>query len=283
MKKKRKFCIGQDQVDIRPVHLLPGDAYPYAGEGDPGVIQGYVQHDEERIQPGTSHGDGPDGTSSKVHSSIGPTRSPRNRNAVVTEAGSAIGMAIAEELSRLGCRLFLCSADPAKLEEAFTRVRVSCPEGSVSGISFDNARKETLERALAMACDQLGSIDMLINTTAPDDFLQADGGKQEVDFLPRYFNCVFPVLPIMARQSSGLVLNIVPVLPENAATRCAASAIKAFSSSLDGEITSLGLTIAVLDPRDQALKDTVETDHGGDLLSPVARKTVAALHKYVCD
>lgn len=277
MKKKRKLSNGQDQVGIHPVYLPSGDAYPYAadstGAGDPRVGQEYAQNKGEAIQRGILDAKRQqDGICSKDPDQLGPTSRSMNRNAVVMEAGSTMGMAIAEELSRLGCRLFLCSGDPSGLQKAFGRIRISCPEGNVYGTTFDNAQKETVERALAMACDELGRIDVLVNNTAPDDVMDADGGWQEAGFLPRYFNCVFPVLPIMARQSSGLILNLLPALPENAAT---ASAIRAFSSQLGGEIDGLGITIAVLHPGDQ------DMDLGKDLTASVARRAVAAVHKYV--
>jgi len=279
---KKKNCNIPEQIDIQPTHFLPEDAYPFGadstGEGDPDVIEGYIQIEESKFQPELSiekeqlakRDSNPDSQD---------TTYLKNKNVVILDATSAIGLAITENLSRLGCRLFICSHDSIKLEAAFRKIRISYPENGICGISFDSIKKETIERALATACHQLGCIDIVINNIAVEDSLQDKNNWQEDDFLPRYFNGVLSALPIMAKQSTGFILNILPVLLEDTGRKCLTSAITAFSSVLNEEVNSLGITIEVLPSDNQTLANVSEIERERELSRSVARRAVDSLQR----
>ena len=76
------------------------------------------------------------------------------RRALVTGGTRGIGLAIAEELAREGCRVAVC----ARSNESLERVR-----GRFAAIAADVSKEADAARAVAETVRELGGIDILVN------------------------------------------------------------------------------------------------------------------------
>jgi 2-keto-3-deoxy-L-fuconate dehydrogenase len=82
------------------------------------------------------------------------------KNAVVTGAGSGIGLAIATTFAASGARVFLLERDPVSAEAAAKKIRAA--DGAASAIECDVASASSIDSAFAQVDREAAKLDIVV-------------------------------------------------------------------------------------------------------------------------
>lgn len=138
------------------------------------------------------------------------------RTALVTGAGSGIGLGIARTLAEMGFRLALVGRDAIKLD----RARASLPAGASTPLiaPCDVADRESVAAVVEKVLGEFGSIDVLIcnaGTNVRHRSLEAlspaDWDLMIATNLTGAFNLVHFVLPSMREKGGGLIVQVCSI------------------------------------------------------------------------
>ena len=136
----------------------------------------------------------------------------REMSAIVTGGAKGIGLGIAKELARHGCRLALWDMDVEALHAATDEIAALGVE--VQSFQVNVAAQEQVESAVAQLQGKWGRIDALVNNAGiGGDKLVA---KMDLDFWKRVidinltsqFICSKAVIPGMVERNFGRIINI---------------------------------------------------------------------------
>lgn len=133
----------------------------------------------------------------------------QGRTAIVTGAGRGIGRAIAEKLAAEGA--VLVAAD---IDEAAARQTAADLGGDALGIRTDVTSRESVVATVGKTLARFGRIDVLVNNAGWDvagpfvDSDPADWDRIMAVNLYGVLHACHAVLPVMAAQKSGAVVNI---------------------------------------------------------------------------
>jgi len=169
------------------------------------------------------------------------------RVALVTGAGSGIGRAVAEALSKAGFRVFGTSRRPINSPTGITMV--------VCDVTDDESVKQTVKEIINLA----GRIDVVVNNAGRSLI----GGAEESSlaqsqdlFDVNVFGVIRltnEVLPVMRSQRDGRIINISSVAgflpgPYTALYNATKHAIEGYSESLDHELRNFGIHVSLVEP-----------------------------------
>lgn len=179
-----------------------------------------------------------------------PDRSAaRQKTAFLTGASSGIGKAAAAALAKAGYQVIGTSRN-ARPDEVRDGIRM---------IACDVTSDPSVAAAVARAQEELGHIDLLVNNAgfgvtgaAEESSLEQVRSVFETNFhgVVRVTNAV---LPIMRDQGHGRILNIgsaagfIP-FPYNAYYAASKHALAGYSESLDHEMRTFGIRVAIIEP-----------------------------------
>lgn len=136
----------------------------------------------------------------------------REMSAIVTGGAKGIGLGIARELARHGCRLALWDMDVEALHAATDEIAALGVE--VQSFQVNVAAQEQVESAVTQLQGKWGRIDVLVNNAGiGGDKLVA---KMDLDFWKRVidinltsqFICSKAVIPGMVERNFGRIINI---------------------------------------------------------------------------
>lgn len=181
------------------------------------------------------------------------------KTAFVTGASSGIGKAAGLALTRAGYRVIGTSRN-ASAGEVRDGIRI---------ITCDVTSDTSVAAAVALAHKELGRIDLLVNNAG----YAVSGAAEEssIEQVRALFDTNFlgvvrvtnEVLPIMRQQRAGRILNIGSVVgfipgPFGAYYTASKHAIEGYSESLDHEVRTFGIRVAVIEP--WATKTSIEAN-----------------------
>jgi NAD(P)-dependent dehydrogenase (short-subunit alcohol dehydrogenase family) len=133
------------------------------------------------------------------------------RFALITGANKGIGFATARELGARGVTVYLGSRDPGRGHEA---VRVLAAQNmDVLFVALDVTRQESIDAACAQIMDEVGRLDILINSAgiSVDSAAQVTGHGLRQVYETNVFG-VFAVtssfLPLLVQARPSIVANI---------------------------------------------------------------------------
>lgn len=166
----------------------------------------------------------------------------KGKHAAVTGGGSGIGLAIAEELARLGAELTLMGRDLGKVQKAAERL--SSEQGvHCIAIACDVSDEQAVARAFAQSRETMGDAYILVNNAGQAEAARFGEMKRElwdrmiaVNLTGTYL-CTRQVLPAMLKTGTGRIINIA-----STAGLKGYSTISAYCASKHGVI---GLTRAL--------------------------------------
>ncbi|PVZ10869.1 SDR family NAD(P)-dependent oxidoreductase [Actinomycetospora cinnamomea] len=133
----------------------------------------------------------------------------QDKIAIVTGAGQGIGRGIAEKLAAEGATVVVTD-----INEATAKETADALGGGAIGLHTDVTSRESVDAMVAQAHQQFGRIDVLVNNAGWDkvgpfvDSDPADWDRAIQINLYGVLNTSKAVLPIMAEQGSGSVVNL---------------------------------------------------------------------------
>ncbi len=138
-----------------------------------------------------------------------------NKIAVVTGAGSGVGRAVALALAKQDWRLALMGRRESALQEtAQLAGKYSSEHGLVCPCDIGQAK--AVEKAAQQVLQKFGAVEVLVNaagTNTPKRSLEALSLEEYHRLLDTNLNgayyCTQAFLPVMRRQNSGTIVNIV--------------------------------------------------------------------------
>lgn len=181
----------------------------------------------------------------------------RGQTVLITGSSRGLGLAMAEEFARNGCKLVLCARDEQELSRA--RDQVSRIGGEVRTFACDVSNQQEVESAIAGACREFGRIDVLVNnagviSVGPILTQTLDDFKEAMDVM--FWGTVYPtlaVLPEMVKRGTGRIVNITSIggkvsVPHLVPYGCAKFAAVGFSEGLYAELKQYGVHVLTVVP-----------------------------------
>ena len=187
----------------------------------------------------------------------GKTTSLAGKTALVTGASSGIGWATALALAVQGANLVVTARREERLRELCERI--AAVYGNAIFYPGDAVEEGTAERAVALAVERFGSLDIVINNAGAGNYKNlVDTSAAEYDALmdanmKSSFLFARHAAPQMIAQRSGTMLFISSVAGlqgyAGEAVYCAAKfAQVGFAQALDGELRKHGIKVGTICP-----------------------------------
>jgi short-subunit dehydrogenase len=181
----------------------------------------------------------------------------RGQTVLITGSSRGLGLAMAEEFARVGCKVVLCARDAQELLRA--RQQVERLGAEVGAVTCDVTKTEDVQRLVESARRQFGRIDILVNNAGvisvgpllaqgPEDFQEA------MDVM--FWGVLHPtlaVLPEMVERGHGSIVNITSLggkvsIPHLLPYGCAKFAAVGFSEGLHAELKKYGVNVLTVVP-----------------------------------
>lgn len=143
------------------------------------------------------------------------------RVALITGGGTGIGRAISLALARHGADVALASRERAHLEPAADEIRALGRRAAIS--EMDVRDRDTVDRTVAHAVDELGSLDVVVNNAAGNFLVRAEdltegGWRAVVDIvLTGTFHVSQAAHPVLRDGGGGSIVNITTTYTDTGA------------------------------------------------------------------
>jgi NAD(P)-dependent dehydrogenase (short-subunit alcohol dehydrogenase family) len=180
----------------------------------------------------------------------------RGRVVLITGGSRGLGLALARELARHGCRIALCARDEQELRRA--QLDLERLGAEVAAFRCDVADRERVEELVAAVQRRFGKLEMVVNNAGviqvgpfdamtPGDFERA----MAVNFWGP-LNVIWAALPAL-RECSGQIVNITSIgavisMPHILPYGSAKAAFLSLSEGLRSELGRHGVTVTTVIP-----------------------------------
>jgi len=181
----------------------------------------------------------------------------RGQTVVITGSSRGLGLALAEEFARQGCKIVLNARNERELVRA--RQQVERLGAEVSAFTSDVTRPEQAEHLINAARQHFGRIDILVNnagtiSVGPLEENTLQDFREAMDAL--FWSMVQPtlaVLPAMMERRRGKIVNITSIggrvsVPHLLPYSCAKFAAVGFSEGLHAELRKHGVHVLTVVP-----------------------------------
>jgi NAD(P)-dependent dehydrogenase (short-subunit alcohol dehydrogenase family) len=181
-------------------------------------------------------------------------RALRGQRVLVTGGSRGLGLLLAREFRRRGCRVAICARDAAELAEAKQRLG-----GDVVTAVCDVGDAAAVRSTVEDVSRQLGGIDVLVNNAGQIEVGPLDQLREE-DFdralrvmLWGILHATFAVLPQMRARRRGRIVNITSIggrlsVPHLLPYSVAKFAAVGFSEGLRAELAGSGVRVVTVVP-----------------------------------
>ncbi len=177
--------------------------------------------------------------------------------ALITGGSRGLGLLIARELGRMGCKIAVCARDAEELSRA--REDLDQYAAEVVAIPCDMTDREQVKRVVNQVTRHYGQIDILVNnagviTVGPLVNTKLEDFEEAMNVI--YWGTLYAtlsVLPQMRARKSGRIVNITSVggkvaVPHLAAYSAAKFAATGLSEVLHAELAQEGITVTTICP-----------------------------------
>ena len=179
--------------------------------------------------------------------------------AVVTGGSRGLGLLLARELARAGCRVVICARDEAELARAREYLEREAAGVEVLTVVCDVSDRAQVERLIGAATARFGQVDILVNnagiiTVGPIQNMTLDDFENSMDII--YWGGVYAtlaVLPAMLERRAGRIVTIGSVggkvsVPHLLPYSAAKFATVGFFEGLRAELAGTGVTVTTIAP-----------------------------------
>ena len=182
----------------------------------------------------------------------------KGRVALVTGGAGGLGSAITEMLARAGASVAICGRDAKRMQEAADRMTATT-KSRIIPLVLNLREPEAAERAVRLAVEQLGGLDILINTAgAPVDgrFEEVPGPAWRSSFEVKFFGALDMIraaLPHLKESKNGVVVTLSGMLgyeptPINVVSGSINAAIGNAMKALATDLARYGIRVLTLCP-----------------------------------
>ena len=176
--------------------------------------------------------------------------------ALVTGGSRGIGLSVARALLAQGASVVITGTSEAHLKNANADLAGG---GAVLPLQADVRQYDAVERAVTMAVERFGGLDIVVNNAGIGVFRAvADMSLEEWNAvietnLTGVFHCTRAALPHLRTRGGGWIINISSLaaanaFPEAAAYCASKAALNAFSEALMQEVRHDGIRVAYVMP-----------------------------------
>jgi NAD(P)-dependent dehydrogenase (short-subunit alcohol dehydrogenase family) len=183
-----------------------------------------------------------------------------SKRAVVTGGSRGIGKAVARVLAQEGCDVALAARTPEPLQEAAVELAAATGRRVVP-VAVDTGSTDSVTAMVAAAREQLGGVDILVNSAAKpmgqaappkladitDDLFWDDVNVKVLGYL----RCAQAVAPLMIEQGWGRIINISGLGARSAGSAVGSMrnvAVAAMTKNLADELGPKGINVTVVHP-----------------------------------
>jgi short-subunit dehydrogenase len=177
--------------------------------------------------------------------------------ALVTGGSRGLGLLVAEELTRAGCRVVICARDAEELARA--REVLARRGAEVLTVLCDVAQPDDVARLVATALEHFEHIDLLVNNAGiiqvgPFDAFTLDDFRAAVSV--NFWGAVHTTLavaPHMRARRAGRIVNVTSIggkvaVPHLLPYDAAKFALVGFSEGLHAELARDGVSVTTVVP-----------------------------------
>ncbi len=181
----------------------------------------------------------------------------RGQVVLITGGSRGLGLLLAREFAKAGCRLVLCARDERQLEAA--RQELTASGAEVLARRCDVADEGAVGALVAAATERFGGIDILVNNAGiiqvgPLSAMTARDFERavQINFLGSV-HTTLAVLPQMRARGAGRIVNITSIggkvaVPHLLPYDCAKFALVGFSEGLRAELAGTGISVTTVVP-----------------------------------
>jgi short-subunit dehydrogenase len=181
----------------------------------------------------------------------------RGEVAVVTGASRGLGLLLARELARHGCRLVICARDAAELDRAAGELRAE--GGEVTSVALDVTDDAAPQRLVDTALERYGRLDIVLSNAGIIQVgpVQADTAGQVQTALATMAlapaRLALAALPVMREQGHGRIVTVTSIggklsVPHLLPYSTAKFAAVGFSEGLRAELGRGPVTVTTVVP-----------------------------------
>ncbi|MEO6453515.1 MAG: SDR family oxidoreductase [Ginsengibacter sp.] len=177
----------------------------------------------------------------------------KDKNAVITGAGSGIGKATALLFAQQGASVHIIDLNESEAEATEAEIK------NLSGLAKSHACNVTSQKKVKQVFEEVGSIDILVNSAGVSHIGNAENTNEE-DFdrlfnvnVKGVYNCIHEALPIMKKQGKGVIINLASIannigLPDRFAYSMSKGAVYAMTLSVARDFISQGIRCNCISP-----------------------------------
>jgi NAD(P)-dependent dehydrogenase (short-subunit alcohol dehydrogenase family) len=185
-------------------------------------------------------------------------RSLAGQVALVTGGSRGLGLMLAQELAREGCRIAICARDTDELE----RARTELARDGVAALTLpcDVSDPHQVEQVVARIVNELGALDLLVNNASiiqvgplEDMNLRDFQHVMQVNFWGSVHAALAAAAVMKGQTTRGRIVNITSIggvlaMPHLLPYDCAKFAARGFSEGLHAELAQHGISVTTVIP-----------------------------------
>lgn len=192
---------------------------------------------------------------------------------LITGGSRGLGLSLAREFARRGCRIAICARDSNELANA--RRDLERRGAEVLTIECDVGDHAQVERMTARAVQHFGRVDVLVNNAGEIQVGPVEAmtlADYERAMQTMFWGTVYPtlaLLPQFRERKSGRIVNITSIggkvaVPHLLPYTCAKFAAVGFSEGLHAELRESGIKVVTIAPGLMRTGSYLNADFKGD-------------------